>query len=146
MLSSFGSAFHRELAHGSHCTRASLPRYSRARPCFWKETLSVTARSPWNLRQVALEAQPGSSRAWPRSASCCRVFAEGKESLARAAFLDACHLALPAPVVSGLLSGRLKLGTFFFCNFPFSRLSLDPSTDELSFRFGTKKTDDDLFT
>ena len=34
------------------------------------------------------------------------------------------------PSVSGLLSGRLKLGTFFFfCNFSFSLPSLDRPTD-----------------
>ena len=67
------------------------------------------ARSPWSLRQVAMEAQPGSSRASLGSAFCCQGFAEGKASLARSAFLDACPLALPAPAVSGLMSGRLAL-------------------------------------
>ena len=58
------------------------------------------------------------------------MFAEGNASLARSASLDAGLLALPAPPVSGLLSGRLKLGTFFFfCNFSFSLFSLDRSTD-----------------
>ena len=138
MVSIFGSAFPRGLAHGSHCSRASLPRYSQARPCFWQETLSVTARSPWNPRQAALEGQPGSSRVWPGSASCCRVFAEGEATLVRPASLDACPLALPAPPVSGLLSRRLQLGTFFFVFAIFLFLfCLDRSIEvgtELSFR------------
>ena len=118
MLRILGSAFHRELAHDSLCSRASLPRYSQARPCFWQETLSVTARPPWNLSQVALEAQPGSSRAWPGSASCCRVFAEGKASLARSASLDACPLALPFCLWA--LVRASEAGNFlFFSIFPF---------------------------
>ena len=49
------------------------------------------------------------------------MFAEGQASLARSASLDACPLALPVPCVSGLLSGRLKLGFFFaICPFLFS--------------------------
>ena len=112
MLSIFGSASHRELAPCSHCSRVSPPRHSQARPCVWQVTLSVTARSPWSLGQVGLEAQSGSSRAWPGSAFCCQVFAEGKASLARSAFLD-------TPSVSGLLSGRLKLGASLFAIFFF---------------------------
>ena len=141
MLRILGSAFHRELAHDSLCSRASLPRCSQARPCFWQETLSVTARSPWNLSQVALEAQPGSSRAWPGSASCCRVFAEGKASLARSASLDACPLALPFclwPLVRASEAWNI-----FFGNVSFSLSSLVRPTDvgtELSTRVLKKTT------
>ena len=37
----------RELAQCSRCSRASLPRFSQARPCVWQVALSETAHSPW---------------------------------------------------------------------------------------------------
>ena len=43
--------------------------------------------------------------------------ADGKASLARSASLYACPLALPAPSVPGLLSGRLKVGASLFLQF-----------------------------
>ena len=90
--------------------------FSQARPCCLARDFvrrpptrpTVHSNSHWKHKS-------GSSRAWPGSASSCRVFAEGEASLARSASLDACPLALPVPCVSGLLSGRLKLGFFFFC-------------------------------
>ena len=76
-------------------------------------TLSETARSPWSSRQVASGGLLGSFRAWSGSASCCLRLAEGKASLVRSASLDACPLALPALFVSGLIPGRVELGSSF---------------------------------
>ena len=98
------------------------PFRGTGKPCFWQETLSVTARSPWNLSQLTLEARPGSSRAWPGSAFCSRVFAEGKACVSSCSSRAFCFW----PLVRASEDG------FFFCNFSFSLLGLDRSTDVLS--------------
>ena len=85
VLSIFGSASHRELAHCSHCSRVFPRGISQAWPCVWQVTLSETAHSTRSPRKVALEAQPGSSRALSGSAFCCQALAEGDASLARSA-------------------------------------------------------------
>ena len=72
----------------------------------------------------------GSSRAWSGSASCCLGLPDREASLARSASIDACPLALPAPCVSGLLSGRVKLEASFWPSF--FLVSLNLSTDVLS--------------
>ena len=72
-------------------------------------------------RRPALQSTPSRTR--------CLVWVSfllsgGFSSLARCASLDACPLALPAHFVSGLFSGRVKLGASFWpC---FSHLSLKP--------------------
>ena len=106
-------------------------------PCVLPVTLSETAHSLWSSRQVASDALLGSSRVWCGSASSCQGLAECKASLARSASLDACPLALPAPFVSGLFSGRGKLGASFWPSF--SHLSLNLSTD-LFFRLSKQKS------
>ena len=86
-------------------------------------SLSETAHSPWSPRQVASDALLASSRAWYGSAFCSEGLAEGNASLARS---SACLLALPAPFVSALLSGRVKLWASFW---PFFLLIFRRSTD-----------------
>ena len=104
--------------HCSHCSRAFPLGFSQAWLCVWQVTLSETAHSPWSPRQVVLEGQPGSSRAWFGSAFCCQALTEANASLALSASLDACLLALPAPSFSRLFSGRLRLeASFFFLHF-----------------------------
>ena len=80
--------------------------------------------SLWSPRRVTSEALLGSSRAWSGSASCCQGLAEGEASLARSVSLDTCPLALPAPFVSGLFSGRVKLGASFWPSFSLLSLNL----------------------
>ena len=92
-------------------------------------TLSETAHSPWNPRQVAPGVLLGSFRVWSGSASCCQGVVEGEASLARSASHDACPLALPALFVSSIFSGLVKLEAFFG---HFFRLSLNLSTDLIS--------------